>query len=147
MSGQAMDHSPSCWPLTLWDLWWNKCPGTVFFFQYFGFPLQVSFHQCFIIIHSCITNTVWSQPPTVSQINILNIQVQRVCTVISTNHVTMNSFRCCCGGVTFNITSADADNICHDCQYLLADVDTAQSNLFHQLTPGFLMCNTEQTAP
>jgi len=47
----------------------------------------------------------------------------------------------------FNITAA-ADNICHDSHYLLSDVDTTQSNLFHQPTSGFLQCDIDtQTAP
>ena len=49
----------------------------------------------------------------------------------------------------FNINpaAAAAADICHDCHYLLSAVDTTQSNLFHQLTLGFLLCDNEQTAP
>jgi len=32
----------------------------IFFSQHFCFPLPLSFHQCFILIHSCISNATQS---------------------------------------------------------------------------------------
>jgi hypothetical protein len=29
----------------MWDLWWTKWDWDRFFFEYFGFPLSVSFHR------------------------------------------------------------------------------------------------------
>jgi hypothetical protein len=41
ISGSIPDQS-------MWDLWWTKWHWDRFFFQYFGFPLSVSFHRCYI---------------------------------------------------------------------------------------------------
>jgi hypothetical protein len=32
----------------MWDLWWTECHWDRFFPEHFGFPLSVSFRQCFI---------------------------------------------------------------------------------------------------
>jgi hypothetical protein len=32
----------------MWDLWWTKWHWDKFFYEYFGFRLSVSFHQCSI---------------------------------------------------------------------------------------------------
>jgi hypothetical protein len=32
----------------MWDLWWTKWHWDRFFSEYFGFPLLISFHRCFI---------------------------------------------------------------------------------------------------
>jgi hypothetical protein len=32
----------------MWDLWWTKWHWDRFFFEFFGFPLSVSFHRCSI---------------------------------------------------------------------------------------------------
>jgi hypothetical protein len=32
----------------MWDLWWTKWHWDRFFPEYFGFPLSVSFHRCYI---------------------------------------------------------------------------------------------------
>jgi hypothetical protein len=32
----------------MWDLWWTKWHLDRFFTEYFGFPLSISFHRCFI---------------------------------------------------------------------------------------------------
>jgi hypothetical protein len=38
--------------LSMWDLWWKKWHWDRFFFQYFGFPLSISFHHCSIKMKS-----------------------------------------------------------------------------------------------
>jgi hypothetical protein len=33
---------------SMWDLWWTKWQCARFFPEYFGFPLSISFHRCYI---------------------------------------------------------------------------------------------------
>jgi hypothetical protein len=32
----------------MWDLWWTKWHWDRFFYEFFGFPLSISFHWCSI---------------------------------------------------------------------------------------------------
>lgn len=52
------DSTPDWSP---WDLWWTKWQWDWFSSTYFGFPLSVSFHQCFRLIHSPTTDTIIQQ--------------------------------------------------------------------------------------
>jgi len=45
-------------PATARDLYWTKWPLGRFFFKHFGFLLSVSFHKCYIDIHSATTDAV-----------------------------------------------------------------------------------------
>ena len=42
----------------MWDLWRTNCHGDRFLSKYFVFLTAVSFHKCFILIHSYINNTI-----------------------------------------------------------------------------------------
>ena len=50
----------------IWNSWWERCSRTVFFSEYFRFPLSVLFHRLFIFIFQSST------PDAIRQLSSLN---------------------------------------------------------------------------
>jgi len=54
----SVGYSPACYRgelgsipgQSLWDFWWQKWHWDRYFFEFFGFPLSVSFYLCSILI-------------------------------------------------------------------------------------------------